>query len=139
MDQPPKPIPSSASSTDGSTQETGCSPQSQPDSLEEATPKEPGPEVVQESDDPTAGLSGHEIMQLARQAYVDQQYDQSEALIGLAETTGGVPASELALARGYVARGRGRSALADAPSDTGPIPAGPSEEDPAAGGYLTGA
>jgi hypothetical protein len=139
--QPPKPTLSSASSMDGSTQETGYSQPSQQDSSEEqATPKDPGQEAAPEFDnDQYLGLSGHEIMQLARQAYVDRQYDQSDALIGLAETTGGVPDAELSAARRYVAVARGRSALGGPPSDTEPITAGPSEAVPADGGYLTGA
>jgi hypothetical protein len=134
--QPPRPTPSSVSSTDGSTQETGSAQQSLPDSSEEATPRDPGQGTDQQEDEP---LSGHQLMQLARQAYVDRQYDHAEVLIDSAEATGAVPAAELATARRYVADARGRSALGDPPSDTGPTSAGPSEGVPADGGYLTGA
>lgn len=136
-DQPPRPTPSSASSTDGSTQETGSLPPSQPDSSETATPKDPGQDTAQQEGEPQ--LSGHELMQLARQAYVDRQFDHADALINSAESAGGVQASELATARRYVARGRASSALGDPPSDTGPVSTGPSEGVPADGGYLAGA
>lgn len=133
-----KPIFSSADSTGGSTQETGSHQQSQPDSsADPQTPREAGPDQVQT--DELEGLSGHEIMQLAHDAYKDRQYDHADLLLNSAEATGGVEASELALARGYVARGRARSDLAGPPSDPGTVPRGPSEAVPADGGYLAGA
>jgi hypothetical protein len=101
----------------------------------EATPGQvlEGDEVV---DDPYEGLSGHELMALARDAYEARKYDEAATILDRAETVGTVSDAELATARGYVARAR---AVGGAPRGAEGSPAagtGPSEADPAAGGYL---
>lgn len=134
---------SSATSTDGSTQETGCSPQSQSTSSEtSASAKEAGQELPPADDtpapspakdDPYAGLSGHELMTVARDAYAEGRLDESEALLARAVEADATLAGSAATARGYIALARAREA---SPSQPGTATGGPSEEEPAAGGFL---
>src|SRR5579859_6124113 len=121
------PTSSSADTTDGSGQGTGSSPWSPPGSSgdsaqqREATPGQaPADELSKEEslaadeqneDDPYEGVSGSELMSLARAAYEERRFEESAILLDRAETAGGVPAAELATARGYVARARGVGAL----------------------------
>lgn len=73
-------------------------------------------------------------MAMAREAYFSRNYDESERLLGLAESAKADP-SAVGAARGYLADARAR-ALAAAPSDSGASGGGFSEEDPASGGSL---
>jgi hypothetical protein len=145
--QPPRPTSSSATTTDGSTQETGASQSSQQDSSEDsAPPREPTqdqapskPEIEPSPEGPYAGLSGHELMALARDEYSAGNLDEADRLITAAEQAGGVAASELATARRYVATARARRpALGGVPRGPGGSP-GYAKGVPSAGGYLTGA
>ena len=101
------------------------------DDISSADLDAPEPEPAAE---PYAGLSGPEAMELARQEYQNRNFDEAEALLAVAENRGENPEA-VASARGYVAEARAR-ALADAPAAPGASGAGPSEEDPSAGGAL---
>lgn len=141
-DPHPRPTSSSAPTTDGSGHETGSSPWSPPDSSEDsAQQREATPDPVleadeQNEDDPYEGLSGAELMHLARDAYEARDLDETSRILDRAEAAGGVPPAELATARSFVARARAVGASPRGPEGSAPTPAGPSEADPAAGGYL---
>lgn len=136
---------STADSTDGSGHATGSSqPSLSGSSADSASLREATPDQVLAADldaaepelaaEPYAGLSSDEAMALARQEYFRGNFAESERLLAVAESRGEDPAA-LAAARGYLADARAR-ALAASPPVPGGEPAGPSEEDPAAGGYL---
>ena len=121
---------STADSTDGSGLETGSSQLSPLDYSEDSA--KPKPATLDLA--PEADLPSDQLMAMAREAYFDRNFDEADRLLNLAETNGEDPTA-IGAARGYVAEARAR-ALASAPADSGPVPAGPGEEDPAAGGYL---
>ena len=73
-------------------------------------------------------------MAMAREAYFNRNFDESERLLNIAETLGEDPTA-VASARGYVAEARARS-LATAPPPGGAAEGGFSEGDPSAGGTL---
>lgn len=140
---PARRVSSSADSTDGSGHATGSSPQSlSGSSADSAAPKEAildpalseSPIVSDEAVERYAGLSGHEAMELAREEYEKSNFDESEKLLDVAEERG-ANSDAVASARGYVRAARSRS-LAASPSDSGASPDGPSEGDPASGGFL---
>lgn len=124
---PPRPASSSVDLTDGSGQETGSSPLSRSGSSEDsAPPREATPDLDQ--------CEPHEIMEMAREAYQNSNYEGAENLLVIAEERGANP-DAVASARGYVRDARAR-ALAGPPPQGGGTGTGPSEEDPASGGML---
>lgn len=136
-DQPPRPASSSADLTAGSGRGTGSSPASLSGSSEVSAP----PKAATPAPAPEADLPTEQIMAMAREAYFSRNFDESERLLGIAEEKGEDPVA-IASARGYLRDARNAATLGapprPAPSGAGSAgdAAGPSEADPASGGFV---